>query len=208
MEILTSFGDGGRQPGQFSKQLRKASGRTMKRSSRNRRLTLPTISRLARREELFGFSREFKQLFSRRNEADFWGLRVNDKTYSRAWGGTIDGLRPGPIRLVRRDLMLLLLIQLIDVYTIVVLAAVVLTWIRLSPRNPVLQFVHMVNRAGAGSGPPDYSAAGRTGHLADAGHDCVASDSLRACSELLISSEFGSSRVEPSDSPVRLSIYI
>ena len=40
--------------------------------------------------------------------------------------------------------MLLLLIQLIDVYTIVVLAAVVLTWIRLSPRNPVLQFVHML----------------------------------------------------------------
>src|SRR5439155_26901232 len=135
---------GGRQPGQFSKQVRKASGRTMKRSSRNRRLTHPTSSRLARREELLGFSREFKQLFSRRNEADFWGLRVNDKTYSRAWGGTIDGLRPGPIRLVRRDLMLLLLIQLIDVYTIVVLAAVVLTWIRLSPRNPVLQFVHML----------------------------------------------------------------
>jgi YggT family protein len=37
--------------------------------------------------------------------------------------------------------MLLLLIQLIDLYAIVVLAAVVLTWIRLSPGNPVLQFV-------------------------------------------------------------------
>ena len=40
--------------------------------------------------------------------------------------------------------MLLLLIQLIDLYTIVVLAAVVLTWIRLSPGNPVQHFVHML----------------------------------------------------------------
>ena len=40
--------------------------------------------------------------------------------------------------------MLLLLIQLIDLYTIVVLAAVVLTWIRLAPGNPVLQFVLML----------------------------------------------------------------
>ncbi len=40
--------------------------------------------------------------------------------------------------------MLLLLIQLIDLYTIVVLVAVVMTWIRLSPGNPVLQFVRML----------------------------------------------------------------
>jgi YggT family protein len=40
--------------------------------------------------------------------------------------------------------MLFLLIQLIDVYSIVVLAAVVLTWIRLSPGNPILEFVHML----------------------------------------------------------------
>ena len=38
--------------------------------------------------------------------------------------------------------MLLLLIQLIDLYTVVVLAAVILSWIRLSPGNPVSQLVH------------------------------------------------------------------
>jgi YggT family protein len=38
--------------------------------------------------------------------------------------------------------MLLLLVQLIDLYTIVVLAAVILSWIRLSPRNAVSQLVH------------------------------------------------------------------
>ena len=36
----------------------------------------------------------------------------------------------------------MLLIQLIDLYTIVILAAVVLSWIRLSPVNPVVRFVH------------------------------------------------------------------
>jgi YggT family protein len=53
-------------------------------------------------------------------------------------------MRPGPIRLAAGDVMLLLLIQLIDLYTIMVLAAVVLTWIRLSPGNPVLQFIQML----------------------------------------------------------------
>jgi len=38
--------------------------------------------------------------------------------------------------------MLLLLILLIDLYTILVLAAVILSWIRLSPGNPVSQLVH------------------------------------------------------------------
>jgi len=38
--------------------------------------------------------------------------------------------------------MLLLLIQLIDLYTIVILAAVILSWIRLSPGNPVSQLLH------------------------------------------------------------------
>ena len=38
--------------------------------------------------------------------------------------------------------MLFLLIQLIDLYTVVVLAAVILSWIRLSPGNPVSQLVH------------------------------------------------------------------
>jgi YggT family protein len=40
--------------------------------------------------------------------------------------------------------MLLLLIQLIDLYTVVVLAAVILSWIRLSPGNPVSELVHML----------------------------------------------------------------
>jgi YggT family protein len=40
--------------------------------------------------------------------------------------------------------MLLLLIQLIDLYTVVVLAAVILSWIRLSPGNPVSKLVHML----------------------------------------------------------------
>ena len=39
---------------------------------------------------------------------------------------------------------MLLLIQLIDLYTIVVLAAVVLSWIRLPPDNPVQRLVHML----------------------------------------------------------------
>ena len=42
----------------------------------------------------------------------------------------------------RADLMLL--IQLIDLYTVVVLAAVILSWIRLSPGNPVSKLVHML----------------------------------------------------------------
>ena len=39
-------------------------------------------------------------------------------------------------------MLLLLLIQLIDLYTIVILAAVVLSWIRLSPDNPVARLVY------------------------------------------------------------------
>jgi YggT family protein len=38
--------------------------------------------------------------------------------------------------------MLRLLVQLIDLYTIVVVAAVILSWIRLSPGNAVSRFVH------------------------------------------------------------------
>ena len=37
---------------------------------------------------------------------------------------------------------MLLLILLIDVYTVVILAAVILSWIRLSPGNPVSQMVY------------------------------------------------------------------
>jgi len=40
--------------------------------------------------------------------------------------------------------MLLLLIQLIDLYTLVVLTAVILSWIRLSPGNPVSKLVQML----------------------------------------------------------------
>ena len=40
--------------------------------------------------------------------------------------------------------MLLLLIQLIDLYTVVILAAVILSWIRLSPDNPVAKIVHIL----------------------------------------------------------------
>ena len=40
--------------------------------------------------------------------------------------------------------MLLFLILLIDLYTIVILAAVVLSWIQLSPSNPVVQLVDML----------------------------------------------------------------
>jgi len=40
--------------------------------------------------------------------------------------------------------MLQLLIQLIDLYTVVILAAVILSWIRLSPGNPVSKLVHML----------------------------------------------------------------
>jgi YggT family protein len=35
----------------------------------------------------------------------------------------------------------LLLVRLIDIYIVVILAAVILSWIRLSPANPVQQFV-------------------------------------------------------------------
>jgi YggT family protein len=38
--------------------------------------------------------------------------------------------------------MLFLLIELIDLYTIVVLATVILSWIRLSPGNPLSQLLH------------------------------------------------------------------
>jgi YggT family protein len=40
--------------------------------------------------------------------------------------------------------MLLLLIQLIDLYTVVVVVAVILSWIRLSPDNPISRLVHML----------------------------------------------------------------
>jgi YggT family protein len=40
--------------------------------------------------------------------------------------------------------MLQLLIQLIDLYTVVILAAVILSWIRLSPGTPVSKLVHML----------------------------------------------------------------
>lgn len=39
-------------------------------------------------------------------------------------------------------MLVLLLVQLIDLYTIVIFAAVVLSWIQLSPGNPVAQFVY------------------------------------------------------------------
>jgi YggT family protein len=38
----------------------------------------------------------------------------------------------------------MLLVQLIDLYSMVVLAAVIMSWIRLSPGNPVQQFVHVL----------------------------------------------------------------
>ena len=38
--------------------------------------------------------------------------------------------------------MLFLLIQLIDLYSIVLLAAVILSWIQLSPYNPVSRLIH------------------------------------------------------------------
>jgi YggT family protein len=38
--------------------------------------------------------------------------------------------------------MIFLLIELIDLYTVVVLATVILSWIRLSPGNPLGQFLH------------------------------------------------------------------
>jgi YggT family protein len=38
--------------------------------------------------------------------------------------------------------MLFLLIELIDLYTIVILATVILSWIRLSPGNPLSQLLH------------------------------------------------------------------
>ena len=40
--------------------------------------------------------------------------------------------------------MLLLLVQLIDLYTILILAAVVLSWIRLSPGNPLGKLIRML----------------------------------------------------------------
>lgn len=38
--------------------------------------------------------------------------------------------------------MLFLLIELIDLYTIVILATVILSWIRLSSANPLTQLLH------------------------------------------------------------------
>jgi len=40
--------------------------------------------------------------------------------------------------------MLLLLIQLIDLYTVLILAAVILSWIRLSPGNPLGELIRML----------------------------------------------------------------
>ena len=37
--------------------------------------------------------------------------------------------------------MLFLLIEFIDLYTVIILAAVIMTWIPLSPGNPVLQLL-------------------------------------------------------------------
>jgi YggT family protein len=37
--------------------------------------------------------------------------------------------------------LIFLLVQLIDIYIVVVLAAVILSWVRLSPGNPVQQLV-------------------------------------------------------------------
>ena len=81
--------------------------------------------------------------------------------------------------------MLLLLIQLIDLYTIVILAAVIMSWIRLSPENPVQRLVQMLTEPVLGTGPPHHSAHGRTGLFAHAGSDRIASDSVHACPELL-----------------------
>jgi len=66
------------------------------------------------------------------------------------------------------------------------------------PRQPCIAIGSHVDRAGAGSGPPDDPALGRTGPLADAGPDCVTSDSFRACPEILIST---------NDSSIRPSLY-
>ena len=38
----------------------------------------------------------------------------------------------------------MILIQLIDLYSLIVLVAVVMSWLQLSPSNPIAQFVHAV----------------------------------------------------------------
>jgi len=58
------------------------------------------------------------------------------------------------------------------------------------PGQPYFEIGSHVDRAGAGSGPPDYSAIWRPGHLADASADRFAGYSLRDCPELLISPNF------------------
>ena len=82
--------------------------------------------------------------------------------------------------------MLQLLIQLIDLYTVVILAAVILSWIRLSPGNPVSTLVHMLTEPVLAPGPPDYSAIWRVRHLADASPDRFTANSLGAYPEPLI----------------------
>ena len=38
----------------------------------------------------------------------------------------------------------MLLVQLLDLYSLIVLIAVVISWLRLPPSNPIVQFVHAV----------------------------------------------------------------
>jgi hypothetical protein len=54
------------------------------------------------------------------------------------------------------------------------------------PRQPYIEIGSHVDRAGAGSGPPDYSAIWRARHLADASPDRFTGDSLGAYPEPLM----------------------
>ena len=45
---------------------------------------------------------------------------------------------------------MILILRLIDVYTLIVFAAVVMSWMQLSPTNPVAQFVHTVTEPALG----------------------------------------------------------
>ncbi len=45
---------------------------------------------------------------------------------------------------------MILILRLIDLYTLIVFAAVVMSWMQLSPTNPIAQFVHMMTEPALG----------------------------------------------------------
>ena len=68
----------------------------------------------------------------------------------------------------------MLIASLIDLYSLIVLIAVFLSWAHLDPRSPFVVAGARAHRAGAGADPPRAAAAGRHRLVADAAADGAA----------------------------------